>query len=182
MCIIPSFITQTSPQSHSPYIYPYSNNQPRAVLPVVILSKVIFLSVILPVIILPMVICPTAIHLSVFYPIVILLLVTLLALFYHTLIHLIVIYITVTLPQSSITERERERKRERERERERERLTDRQIDRQTDIGFIASMHNLHKGQSKVQQVTRGHNIVAGGWAGASNPHPHPKPHSIHKHT
>ena len=99
--------------SHSPYIHPYSNNQPRAVLPVVILSKVIILSAILPVIILPMVICPTAIHLSVFYPIVILLLVTLLALFYHTLIHPIVIYITVTLPQSSITERERERERER---------------------------------------------------------------------
>ena len=111
MCIIPSFITQTSPQSHSPYIHPYSNNQPRAVLPVVILSKFIILSAILPVIILPMVICPTAIHLSVFYPIVILLLVTLLALFYHTLIHPIVIYITVTLPQSSITERERERER-----------------------------------------------------------------------
>ena len=31
-------------------------------------------------------------------------------------------------------------------------------------------------------MTRGHNIVADGWAGASNPHPHPKPHSIHKHT
>ena len=24
-----------------------------------------------------------------------------------------------------------------------------------------------------KQVTRGHNIVADGWAGASNPHPHP---------
>ena len=27
----------------------------------------------------------------------------------------------------------------------------------------------------IQQVTRGHNIVADGWAGASNPHPHPTP-------
>ena len=27
-----------------------------------------------------------------------------------------------------------------------------------------------------QQVTRGHNIVADGWAGAVNPHPHPMPH------
>ena len=26
-----------------------------------------------------------------------------------------------------------------------------------------------------KQVTRGHNIVADGWAGASNPHPHPNP-------
>ena len=24
-------------------------------------------------------------------------------------------------------------------------------------------------------MTRGHNIVADGWAGASNPHPHPNP-------
>ena len=34
----------------------------------------------------------------------------------------------------------------------------------------------------LEQVTRGHNIVANGWAGASNPHPYPKLHSIHKHT
>ena len=27
--------------------------------------------------------------------------------------------------------------------------------------------------NKKEQVTRGHNIVADGWAGASNPHPHP---------
>ena len=32
----------------------------------------------------------------------------------------------------------------------------------------------------MQQVTRGHNIVADGWAGASNPHPHPMP--PHQHT
>ena len=29
----------------------------------------------------------------------------------------------------------------------------------------------------VEQVTRGHNIVADGWAGASNPHPLPMPHT-----
>ena len=33
-----------------------------------------------------------------------------------------------------------------------------------------------------EQVTQGHNIIADGWAGASNTHPHPKPHSIHKRT
>ena len=33
-----------------------------------------------------------------------------------------------------------------------------------------------------KQVTRGHNIVVDGWAGASNPYPHPKPHPIKKHT
>ena len=27
-----------------------------------------------------------------------------------------------------------------------------------------------------KQVTRGHNIVADGWAGAANPHPLPTPH------
>ena len=32
------------------------------------------------------------------------------------------------------------------------------------------------------ESTKSYNIVADGWAGASNPHPHPKPHSIHKHT
>ena len=34
-------------------------------------------------------------------------------------------------------------------------------------------------------VTRGHHIVADGWAGASNPHPQPNPHlspPTHKHT
>ena len=30
--------------------------------------------------------------------------------------------------------------------------------------------------SSLKQVTRGHNIVADGWAGAANPHPHPTPH------
>ena len=35
-----------------------------------------------------------------------------------------------------------------------------------------------------KEVRRGHNIVADGWAGASNLHPHPKPQTllhIHKH-
>ena len=37
-------------------------------------------------------------------------------------------------------------------------------------------------QSQWKQVTRGHNILADGWAGASNPHPyHPPPHA-HSHT
>ena len=31
-------------------------------------------------------------------------------------------------------------------------------------------------------MTRGHNIVADGWAGASNPHPHPNPPPTLKHT
>ena len=33
-----------------------------------------------------------------------------------------------------------------------------------------------------EQVTRGHNIVADGWAGASNPRPHPNPPPTLKHT
>ena len=31
-------------------------------------------------------------------------------------------------------------------------------------------------------MTRGHNIVADRWAGASNPHPHPNPTPTLKHT
>ena len=34
--------------------------------------------------------------------------------------------------------------------------------------------NIDKGRMK--QLTRGHNIVADGWAGASNPYPPPTPH------
>ena len=37
-----------------------------------------------------------------------------------------------------------------------------------------------KRKKESEQVTRGHNIVADGWAGASNPHPNLKP--THKHT
>ena len=33
-------------------------------------------------------------------------------------------------------------------------------------------------QTNPKQATRGHNIVADGWAGAANPHPHPTPHPI----
>ena len=34
--------------------------------------------------------------------------------------------------------------------------------------------------SFIKQVMRGHNIVADGWAGASNPHPHPNIHHTQK--
>ena len=33
-----------------------------------------------------------------------------------------------------------------------------------------------------KQVTRDHNIVPDGWAGAANPHPHPTPLPTQKHT
>ena len=46
--------------------------------------------------------------------------------------------------------------------------------------------NKEEKEKKKKQVTRGHNIVADGWAGAANPHPHPTPHPthlpIHRHT
>ena len=35
--------------------------------------------------------------------------------------------------------------------------------------------------SSLEQVTRGHNIVGDGWAGASNPQPHPNP-TVSKYT
>ena len=37
-------------------------------------------------------------------------------------------------------------------------------------------------QTHTQQVRRGHNIVADGWGGASNPHLHPNVPHVHKHT
>ena len=37
-------------------------------------------------------------------------------------------------------------------------------------------------ERKGKQLTRGHNIVADGWAGAFNPHPHPNPLPTLKHT
>ena len=39
------------------------------------------------------------------------------------------------------------------------------------------MHAMNelKDDKEEEQVTRGHNIVADGWAGASNPQPHPTP-------
>ena len=36
-------------------------------------------------------------------------------------------------------------------------------------------HILTSAYSRLTNVTRGHNIVADGWAGASNPHQHPNP-------
>ena len=36
-----------------------------------------------------------------------------------------------------------------------------------------SVHSKWPNHGQTKQVTRGHNIVADGWAGASNPHPHP---------
>merc|ERR1712042_184451 len=40
-----------------------------------------------------------------------------------------------------------------------------------------------KRKKREQQTTRGHNIVADGWAGASNPHPNPNSHPhTHKRT
>ena len=51
------------------------------------------------------------------------------------------------------------------------------------VGFVSITHapqGQERFQDKLKQVTRGHNIVADGWAGASNPHPHPMP--PHQHT
>ena len=44
--------------------------------------------------------------------------------------------------------------------------------------FAVQTDNIEDNLAKKQkeQVTRGHNIVADGWAGAANPHPHPRPH------
>ena len=40
-----------------------------------------------------------------------------------------------------------------------------------------------KNGSEIKQVTQGHNIVADGWAGASNPQPHPNTTPLqHTHT
>ena len=46
------------------------------------------------------------------------------------------------------------------------------------------MHHTHTKENDPmqKQVTRGHNIVADGWAEASNPHPHPNPPPTLKHT
>ena len=49
---------------------------------------------------------------------------------------------------------------------------------QTGVSVRVSTRKLgirtREGERK--HVTRGHNIVADGWAGAANPHPHPNPH------
>ena len=47
-----------------------------------------------------------------------------------------------------------------------ERQTDQLIDGQTYPRVVC----------KLKQVTRGHNIVTDGWAGAATSHPHPTPH------
>ena len=38
------------------------------------------------------------------------------------------------------------------------------------------MKEMKGKREEIEQVTRGHNIVADGWAGAANPHPHPTPY------
>ena len=46
------------------------------------------------------------------------------------------------------------------------------------VGFVSITHapqGQERFQDKLKQVTRGHNIVADGWAGASNHHTHPIP-------
>ena len=67
--------------------------------------------------------------------------------------------------------------RERERERERERQTDRQTDRQGEKETEGERETERK---REKHVTRGYNITADRWTGASNPHPH-TPLSTHKH-
>ena len=48
-------------------------------------------------------------------------------------------------------------------------------------GLYNSCYGIHNNLPDAKkQVTRSHNIVADGWAGASNPHPHPM--SPHQHT
>ena len=44
------------------------------------------------------------------------------------------------------------------------------------------VQNEKRIRNENKQVTRGHNIIADGWAGASNPHPHPRPPHTHSHT
>ena len=49
------------------------------------------------------------------------------------------------------------------------------------ILFLKRVFILSFGREREKQMTRGHNIVADGWAGASNPHPHSKsPTHMHK--
>ena len=46
---------------------------------------------------------------------------------------------------------------------------------------MAKINLQNKLAANNKQVMRAHNIVADGWAGASNPHPYPNPPSILKH-
>ena len=45
-----------------------------------------------------------------------------------------------------------------------------------------SSNDVHNARTIRKQVTRGHHIVADGWAGAANPHPHPTPFPTQKHS
>ena len=46
--------------------------------------------------------------------------------------------------------------------------------------FVLLLLTFRSSLEQIEQVTRGHNIVADGWAGASNPNQHPMP--PHQHT
>ena len=48
--------------------------------------------------------------------------------------------------------------------------------------IFVDLEKRERKKVRKKQVTRGHNIVVDGWAGASNPHPHPNTPSTHKHT
>ena len=58
------------------------------------------------------------------------------------------------------------------------------------LEFTPTLKQLFQGRGEAQLIIvsltitsdAGHNIVADGWAGASNPHQHPKPHPADKHT
>ena len=41
---------------------------------------------------------------------------------------------------------------------------------------VQAKRNKVKRTNERKQVTRGHNIIADGWAGTCNSHPHPRPH------
>ena len=45
--------------------------------------------------------------------------------------------------------------------------------------FVSLLLTFRSSLEQIEQVTRGHNIVADGWAGASNPQPHPNPTPNH---
>ena len=71
-------------------------------------------------------------------------------------------------------------------------VTERQTNRPTDKAYYRDARTHLKSKVKnetdkeKEQVTRGHNIIRDGWAGESNPHPHPNhtsnPLSKHSHT
>ena len=58
-----------------------------------------------------------------------------------------------------------------------------QVRRNTAIKFCHAIEKYFVNlEHSRKQVVRGQNIVADGWAGASNSHPHPHPHPTHKNT